>query len=194
MALQEEGRLLISDPVHRFLPAFEETTVAVPDDDGGYTVEPARRPITIRDLLTHTAGVGYGGGPARDEWEAAGIQGWYFADRDEPVGATVERMAALPFDAHPGERFVYGYSTDILGAVVEAATGEPLDAYLRRTIFEPLGMSDTFFYVPEAKAHRLTTVYSRSEEGLTPAPAPGGWWGRAPMWRGLGSASQEGRG
>jgi CubicO group peptidase (beta-lactamase class C family) len=103
MMLQEEGRLLISDPLGKYLPEYQETTVAVPREGGGYDVIKAKRPITIRDLLTHTAGIGYGGGPAADEWKKADIQGWYFAHRDEPVGATISRMAALPFDAQPGE-------------------------------------------------------------------------------------------
>ena len=94
---------------------------------GGYDVVDAKRPITIRDLLTHTSGVSYGDGPAKDLWQKAGITGWYFADRDEPVAATVVRMAALPFDAQPGEKYIYGYNTDILGVVVERASGMPLD-------------------------------------------------------------------
>jgi CubicO group peptidase (beta-lactamase class C family) len=99
LMLQEEGKLLISDPAGKYLPAFMETTVAVPREGGGYDVVDAERPITIRDLLMHRSGVSYGGGPASDRWQEAGIQGWYFADRDEPVRATVDRMAALPFDA-----------------------------------------------------------------------------------------------
>jgi CubicO group peptidase (beta-lactamase class C family) len=118
MILQEEGRLLIGSPVGRYLPEYMETTVAVADDDGGYQIVEAERPITIRDLLTHTAGVGYGVGPAADLWREAGIQGWYFANRDEPIRQTVERIASLPFDAQPGTQFVYGYSTDILGALM----------------------------------------------------------------------------
>jgi len=112
MMLQEEGRLLITDPVGKYRPEFQHTTVAVSREGGGYDIVDANRPIRIRDLLTHTAGIGYGEGVARDRWAAAGIQGWYFAHRDEPVGATVARIAALPFDAQPGERYVYGYSTD----------------------------------------------------------------------------------
>jgi CubicO group peptidase (beta-lactamase class C family) len=185
MSLQEEGRLLISDPVGKYLPEFRETTVAVPKPGGGYEVVKAKRPVTIRDLLTHTAGVGYGGGVARDRWEAAKITGWYFADRDEPVGATVARMAALPFDAQPGERWVYGYSTDILGALVEKVSGQPLDEFLRTRIFEPLGMKDTHFYLPESKAERFAVVYSAKETGgLERAPEPGGMVGQGAYLKG----------
>ncbi len=122
MILQEEGRLLISDPFGRYLPEYQETTIASAKPDGTYDVVPARRPITIRHLLTHTAGIGYGQGPAAEEWAEAEITGWYFAHREEPIRETVRRMASLPFDAHPGDHWVYGYSTDILGAVVEVAS------------------------------------------------------------------------
>jgi CubicO group peptidase (beta-lactamase class C family) len=185
MSLQEEGRLLISDPVGKYLPEFRETTVAVPKPGGGYEVVKAKRPVTIRDLLTHTAGVGYGGGVARDRWEAAKITGWYFADRDEPVGATVARIAALPFDAQPGERWVYGYSTDILGALVEKVSGQPLDEFLRTRVFDPLGMKDTHFYLPESKAERFAVVYSAKEGGgLERAPEPGGMVGQGAYLKG----------
>ncbi len=179
MILQEEGRLLIADPVGRYLPEYMETTVARRDPDGAIRVEPARQPITIRHLLTHTAGIGYGGGPTTaSAWSEAGITGWYFADREEPIRETVRRMAALPFDAQPGEDWVYGYATDILGAVVEAASGTPLDEFLQSRIFDPLGMADTHFYLPEAKRDRLTVVYSAGESGLTRAPDPGGMVGQ----------------
>ena len=185
LTLQEEGRLLISDPVSKYLPEFKETTVAVPKQGGGYEVVKAKRPITIRDLLTHTSGAGYGGGVARDRWEAAKITGWYFADRDEPVGATVARMAALPFDAQPGEKFVYGYSTDILGALVEKVSGRPLDEFLRARLFEPLGMRDTQFYLPESKADRLAVVYSSKDSGgIERAPDPGGMVGQGAYVKG----------
>jgi len=160
MILQEEGALLISDRVSKYIPAFDKTTVAVPREAGGYDVVDARRPITLRDLLTHTAGIGYGGGPGGDRWEAAGITGWYFAHRDEPIRATVDRMPALPFPSQPGEAWVYGYNTDILGAVIEAASGQPLDVFLRERIFGPLDMRDTYFYLPPEKAGRLAVVYN----------------------------------
>lgn len=171
MILQEEGRLLISDPVGKYLPEFLKTTVAVPKEEDGYEIVPAKRPITIRDLLTHTAGIGYYGFVAQDRWEAAGIKGWYFADRDEPIGVTVSRMAALPFDAQPGERWLYGYATDILGALIERVSGRTLDEFLRDRILMPLGMKDTHFYLPKSKRRRLATVYSATDsEGLKRAP------------------------
>jgi CubicO group peptidase (beta-lactamase class C family) len=178
LVLQEEGRLLISDPVSRFLPQFEKTKVAVARE-GGYDVVDATRPITVHDLLTHTSGLGYGQGLARDRWREAGIQGWYFADRDEPIVATVGRMAALPFDAQPGQKFVYGYSTDVLGVVVERASGVTLDQFLRSRILEPLDMHDTHFYLPPAKSDRLAAVYSAREGGgIERAPTPGSGTGQ----------------
>ncbi|EDY82679.1 beta-lactamase [Verrucomicrobiia bacterium DG1235] len=165
MILQEEGKLLIGDAVGKHMPEFNETTVGEVNPDGGYTVVPAKRKITIRDLLTHTAGVGYGWGHVGKEWEEAGIVGWYFADRDEPIREVVRRMADLPFEAQPGEKFVYGYSTDILGALIEVVSGQSLDVFLRDRIFEPLAMEDTHFFVPEEKVSRLATVYARNEGG-----------------------------
>ncbi len=165
MMLQEEGELLLSDPVGKYLPEFARTAVAVLEDDGGYTVVDAERPITIRHLLTHTAGISYGHGIARDRWAEAGIQGWYFADRDEPVSATISRLAALPFECQPGQCRVYGYATDILGVVIERVSGMTLDDFLRTRILEPLGMHDTYFYLPRAKEDRLATVYSATEAG-----------------------------
>jgi CubicO group peptidase (beta-lactamase class C family) len=178
MILQEDGRLLITDPLSKFMPEFRETTVAVAKDGGGYEVVKAKRSITIRDLLTHTAGIGYGGGLAKDRWEAAGITGWYFADRNEPVGATVSRMASLPFDAQPGERWVYGYSTDILGALIEKVSGDTLEGFLQSRILTPLGMKDTHFYLPESKKDRLAVVYTAGASGLARAPDPGGMVGQ----------------
>jgi CubicO group peptidase (beta-lactamase class C family) len=175
LMLQEEGKLLIGDPVSKYLPEFRETTVAVPKAGGGYDIVKARRPITIRDLLTHTSGVGYGGGPAAERWRAAGITGWYFADRPESIRETVSRMASLPFESQPGERWVYGYSTDILGVVVEQVSGQGLDELLRSKIFVPLGMNDTYFYIPESKKERLATVYSLGATGrIERTPDQGG--------------------
>jgi CubicO group peptidase (beta-lactamase class C family) len=180
MMLQEEGRLLLSDPVSKFLPAYAKTTVAVPLPAGAPTgsrpgVVPAKRQITIRDLLTHTAGISYGNGnPAEADYRAAGLLGWYFADKDEPIAAPIDRLAALPFDAQPGEKYVYGYSTDILGRVVEVASGLSLDEFFAKRIFAPLKMRDTFFFVPREQAARLATVYAAKADGtIERAPDPG---------------------
>ena len=162
MMLQEDGDLLISDPVSKYIPSLTATTVAEASDDG-YQIVAARRLITVRDLLTHTAVIGYGWDPGGDAWHTAGITGWYFANRNEPMIETVNRMATLPFQAQPGERFVYGYSTDILGAVVEVISGTNLDEFLKNRIFEPLGMHDTHFYLPIEKKERLATVYSLTD-------------------------------
>lgn len=165
MILQEEGKLLIRDAVGKHLPEYDSTTVAVAREGGGYDVVPARRKITLRDLLTHTAGIDYGDGPAKEEWAAAGMQGWYFGHRDEPIRETVRRMAALPMAAQPGERYVYGYATDILGAVIEEVSGMTLDAFLEQRITGPLGMVDTHFYLPQEKRSRLSVVYGKSGNG-----------------------------
>jgi CubicO group peptidase (beta-lactamase class C family) len=135
MMLQEEGRLLLSDSVGKYIPELTRTTVAVLQDDGGYDVVDADRPITLRQLLTHTACISYGYGIARDRWAEAGIQGWYFADRDEPVGATVSRMAALPFECQPGERlgmhdthfYLPAGKVDRLATVYSASEEDGLD-------------------------------------------------------------------
>jgi CubicO group peptidase (beta-lactamase class C family) len=185
LLLQEQGKLLINDPVGKYLPEFQQTTVAVPRKEGGYDVVEAKRPITIRHLLTHTAGIGYGEGIARDRWQAAKIQGWYFADRDEPVGATVSRMAALPFDAQPGERWVYGYATDILGVLIERVSSQTLADFLTTYLFEPLGMQDTQFYLSASKVDRLAVVYSVDKSGkLERAPDPGLGVGQGAYFKG----------
>ena len=169
MMLQEEGALLISDPVARYLPSFAATTVATPREGGGYDVVPAERQITLRHLLTHTAGIAYGSGPGADRWQAAGITGWYFGHRDEPIRSTVDRIPALPFPAQPGEAFVYGYNTDILGAVIEVISGQTLEEFVSERILEPLDMHDTHFYLPLEKRGRFVTVYGLGNE-LTRAP------------------------
>ena len=170
MTLIEDGRLLLTDPVSIYIPGFNDTKVAVPIDGNpgaGYTEKPVKRPITIRDLLTHTAGISYGTGPAAKAYAEAGVQGWFFADKDETIGDSIERLARLPIDAHPGERYIYGFSTDILGRVVEVVSGMSLADYFRTRITEPLGMTDTHFFLPEENIGRLTPVYGLGKDGRT---------------------------
>ncbi len=173
MLLMDDGKLLLKDPVGKYLPEWNKTSVAVANGSGGYDVVPAKRPITIRDLLTHTSGVSYGSGPGEKAWRDAGIFGWYFADRNEPVAAPVARMASLPMAAQPGEKFVYGYSTDILGVLVEKISGKTLEAFFNERLIQPLGMKDTSFYVPRDKAGRLAVVYSADGGAIQRAADPG---------------------
>ena len=174
LSLVEEGKIGLNDPASRFIPAFAKTTVRN-EPDGA--IVPARRPITIRHLLTHTAGISYGN--ERDIaalYEAKGLgpaagNGWYTADKNEPVCDTMERLALLPFVAQPGEAYVYGYNTDVLGCIVERASGVPLDQFIRTRITEPLGMKDTRFFLPAAERDRLSAVYASDNDGrITRAP------------------------
>jgi len=167
LSLVEEGKLTLTDPVGRVIPQFAKTTVA-----SGGSIVPAKRAITIRDLLTHTAGISYGTEPAiASQYEAKGLGpaaglGWYTADKDEPVCATMERLATLPFVAQPGEQWVYGYNTDILGCVVERASGMSLDAFVKTRITDPLRMTDTQFFLPAAQRNRLAAVYASGDDAL----------------------------
>ncbi|HEX4950900.1 MAG TPA: serine hydrolase domain-containing protein [Blastocatellia bacterium] len=175
LILMEDGKLHVDDPVGKFIPTFRNTTVAI-KKDSGVEIVPAKRAITIRDLLTHTAGISYGTQPeVAALYEAKGLgpaagNGWYTADKDEPVGVTMERLGTLPFVAQPGEAYVYGYNTDILGAVVEKASGMPLDQFIRERITKPLGMKDTQFFLAPADKNRLATVYSSKDGVAVRAP------------------------
>lgn len=168
MILHERGELNIADPLSRYIPEWAEAQVAVADDRGGYSLEPVREPITLRHLLTHTSGISYGvfgaAGPATPEWEETGFRGWYLADQTEPVHESAARMASMPLHAHPGETWLYGYNTDILGGVIEVVTGTDLDTFVREEILDPLDMRDTHFFVPPEKAGRLATVYWVEED------------------------------
>ena len=175
LMLVEEGRIALTDPVSRFIPAYAHTTVALRADTGRVPVA-AKRQITIKDLITHTAGISYGTDnyiaqqyAAKQLGPAAGW-GWYTADKEEPICASMERLASLPFVSQPGEAFVYGYNIDILGCVVERASGMPLDEFFRTRLTAPLGLSDTYFFLPTSKRGRLVTVYADSADRMVRAP------------------------
>ncbi|PCI87738.1 MAG: serine hydrolase [Hyphomicrobiales bacterium] len=181
MSLQEEGKLLVTEPLGKYLPEWMETNVAVAKEDGeGYDIVPAERSITIRDLLTHTSGIPYGAwinGLTDDAWMEAGFPGWYYASSDKPIRELVREMAALPMVGQPGEKWVYGLNLDILGALIEVVSGQTLDVFLKERFFDPLGMVDTQFYLPVSKLNRLATVYVRTGPGeITRASDEGIMW------------------
>jgi CubicO group peptidase (beta-lactamase class C family) len=176
MSLVEEGKIAVGDPVSRYIPGFAKTTVAMPADaasgsGGDVKIVPARRQILVRDLLTHTAGISYGTNPVvAAQYEAKGLgpaagYGWYTADKSEPICTTMETLATLPFVAQPGTEWVYGYNTDILGCIVERASGMSLDEFIRARITGPLGMKDTQFYLPAGQRERLAAVYGSGPDG-----------------------------
>ena len=176
MILVEEGRLRLDEPVSRYIPNFATARVAVTTDSGRVLV-PVRRAVTIRQLLTQTAGLSYGTESLiRDDYRAAGLgpaagYGWYLADKAEPICATMDRLGTLPLAAQPGEAWIYGYATDVLGCVVERASGVPLDRFFQQRIFGPLQMRDSWFFPPASQAGRLTAVYAVTPEGtLVRAP------------------------
>jgi CubicO group peptidase (beta-lactamase class C family) len=170
LSLMEEGKVGLNDPASRYIPAFAKTTVAV-QNGAEASIVPARRAITIRDLLTHTAGISYGTNASVAEmYEKKGLgpaagYGWYTADKSEPICASMETLATLPFVSQPGEAWVYGYNTDVLGCIAERASGMPLDELIRTRITGPLGMKDTRFYLPASDRDRLAAVYSSGADG-----------------------------
>ena len=164
LMLYEEGRFLLNEPVGKYLPAFANSVVAVPPPTGSppdvkYVTEPARRPITIHDLMRHTSGLTYGDGLAVDDYKKAQVYYWYFADHDETIGEAIDRLGKLPLHGQPGESWQYGFSSDVLGRLVEVVSGLPLDRFMEERIFKPLRMTDTSFFLPPEKAGRLANVY-----------------------------------
>ena len=167
LMLYEEGRFMLNDPVAKYIPAFANSVVAVPpprDAPAGtkFVTVPALRPISIRDLMRHTAGLTYGDGPADlagELYKQANVAGWYFANHDEPIGDAINRLAKLPLHGQPGEQWQYGFGTDVLGYLVEVVSGMPLDRFIAERITGPLKMTDTCFYLPPEKAGRLANVY-----------------------------------
>jgi CubicO group peptidase (beta-lactamase class C family) len=176
MMLYEEGHVLLTDPVSRFIPAFKEAQVYVGEDEEGVELAPVEPEIAIWHLLTHTSGLVYpmpeGSPVERMLWKADQESGkGHF---DWPLEELCALLASLPLAHQPGSAWTYGFSTDVLGRVVEIVSGQPFDAFLEERVFQPLGMVDTSFYVPESKLERFAANYGPAEEGglkLIDAPA-----------------------
>lgn len=170
MMLYEEGHFQLNDPVHKWVPEYRDMKVATPNVPLGMKLIPADRPITIRHILTHTAGLAntYAGitQPLYEKFSRE-------RKPEDTVGDVMKRLARLPLNFQPGESWEYGPATDLVGYLVELMSGMPLDQYLARKIFEPLGMKDTHFFQPEANLPRMATIYAPQQGGgLQALPAP----------------------
>jgi len=186
MMLFEEGKFLLDDPVSKYIPEFTHPRVLdkFNKNDSSYTTIPANREITIRDLLTHTSGIDYAGIGSETMnavYAKAGIPTGFVSDKII-LGDKIRKLGKLPLVHQPGERFTYGLNVDVLGYLVEVLSGESLDHYFHKHIFEPLGMNDTYFYLPSSKFNRLVKVTSEDKNhhlinfptGMVNYPVSGG--------------------
>ncbi len=172
MMLWEEGLFQLDDPISKYIPEFKNPTVldSLNMSDMTYTTKPAGKEITIRHLLTHTSGLGYGiidGDPRfKAIYKKAGIVD-LFTTEPVKIGDNIKKLAKLPLHHVPGEKFVYSEGLDVLGYFIEVISGMPFDVYLKTHIFDPLSMSDTYFYLPEAKANRLVKIQTKTGDNWT---------------------------
>jgi CubicO group peptidase (beta-lactamase class C family) len=168
MMLYEEGHFQLEDPIAKYIPEFSEMQVMIPDTaNDSYTLETARNPITIRHLLNHTSGLTY------RFWMQPHISDIYLENdiynglgmSEGNIGDMVKRLAKLPLVNHPGEGWNYGLNMDVLGYLVEIISEKQFDDFLEERLFTPLGMKDTYFYLPKEKESRLVQLYAGDNEG-----------------------------
>lgn len=175
MQLVEEGKVLLTDPVSRYIPAFAEMRVATSTKagpDGSIPTEPARRAITVHDLLTHMGGIGYLFDFESDLGKLYIQNSLYNMAGD--LAARIDALAALPLYDHPGDKWHYSYGTDVIGRIIEVASGRSLEAHLKEKVFAPLGMNDTEFFFDETDFERLAVVYAFDAEGKLAKAEAGG--------------------
>jgi CubicO group peptidase (beta-lactamase class C family) len=174
MMLWEEGKFQLDDPISNYIPEFKnpqvlDTVLA----DGTFLTKPAEKEISIRHLLTHTSGIGYGvidnDEKFRKIYKDAGIIDLFTTEKIT-IADNIKKLAALPLHHNPGEKFTYSESYDVLGYFIEIISGEPFDVYLKTHIFEPLQMNDTYFYLPKSKENRLVAVQTKEEGKWTNYP------------------------
>ncbi|MGB5377314.1 serine hydrolase domain-containing protein [Muriicola sp.] len=175
MMLWEEGKFRLDDPISKYIPEFKDPQILATfnEADSSYTTTPADKEITIRHLLTHTSGLGYGvidGDPRiRKIYAKAGVTD-LFTTENISIEESVKKLAPLPLHHHPGEKFTYSEGLDVMGYFIEIISGMPFDAFLRTKLFDPLGMDDTWFYLPEEKADRLVSVQQPTEDSWEQYP------------------------
>ncbi len=175
MMLWEEGKFQLDDPISKFIPEFKNPQVlkSFRYEDTSYTTVAADKEITIRHLLTHTSGLGYGDIDADERMKLihkkAGIVIAFSSDNIS-IEENIKKLAKLPLHHNPGEKFTYSLGLDVLGYFVEIVSGMPFDEFLRKRLFDPLGMNDTWFYLPSSKANRLVTVQKKAGENWVKYP------------------------
>lgn len=160
MMLYEEGYFQLDDSVAKYIPEFKDLKVFSSKDKDGIHVVDQTRPMTIRDLLIHTSGLGYGTGntPVDSLYRIANLEGGTLKDM-------IQKLSEIPLLYQPGSKWVYSYSTDVLGYLVEVISGKPFDIFLKERIFIPLKMEDTGFTVPKEKVPRIASLYGPKENG-----------------------------
>lgn len=169
MTLFERGDFQLNDPVHRVIPEWRDLRVYESGEGEGMRTRPPARPMTFRHVLSHQAGLTYGGGLAQlagvdmalHPVDAAYVAAGVTRARDDTLRSFVEKLSRVPLRYDPGDHWMYSYATDVCGYLVEALSGKPFDVYLQETIFDPLGMRDTAFFVAPEKRGRLAAGYRR---------------------------------
>lgn len=168
MMLWEEGKFRLDDPISKYIPEFAETGVLknFRYADTSFTTEPVKSPITIRHLLTHTSGIGYGFIDPDERfkmiYQKHGIVDAWTTEA-YTIEENIKKLAKLPLHFHPGEEYLYSEGLDVLGYLIELISGMPFDQFLKERLFDPLGMGDTYFYLPQKKANRLVAVHEFRE-------------------------------
>ena len=166
MMLYEQGLFQLDDPLDAFIPAFKDMQVYVSGTNNDMITEPATEPITLHHLLTHTSGLTYGGlneGPIPDLYVKNQVE---FDPHNGSLADVVDRLSTMPLEFQPGSRWNYSVSLDVVGRLVEVLSGQALDTFMKEQIFDPLGMTDTAFAVPESKRDRFAALYEKTADTL----------------------------
>ena len=174
LKLWEKGKIYLDDPIEKYIPEFKSVEIfeSFNEKDSSYTSKQTTKKITVRQLLTHTSGIGYDfidGNPSikaiyhkkKQSFMKNGVM--CFCDEDVTIGEAIENLADVPLHHEPGEKFTYGMGLDVLGYMIEIVSGKKLNEFFREEIFEPLEMNDTYFYLPTEKEGRLVPVLTKNE-------------------------------
>ena len=174
LKLWEKGKIYLDDPIEKYIPEFKGVEIfeSFNEKDSSYTSKQTTKKITVRQLLTHTSGIGYDfidGNPSikaiyhKKKQSFMNNEVMCFCDEDVTIGEAIENLADVPLHHEPGEKFTYGMGLDVLGYMIEIVSGKKLNEFFREEIFEPLEMNDTYFYLPTEKEDRLVPVLTKNE-------------------------------